>query len=104
MADTTKRRPLVVIEEGTLTSMATNAAFLKEFPFLKSLGSAAKKKGGCGGCKAAQERAVVFTSAKVAIRGLPSDKINRMKQMLNAQRIRVRYQKNGSIVEWTSKG
>lgn len=104
MSDPSKRRPLVVIEEGTLTQMANNAVYLKEFPFLKSLAGTVKKKGGCGGCKAAQERSVAFTSAKVAIRGLPSDKIQRLKQLLNAQRIRVRYAKNGSIVEWTSKG
>lgn len=99
-----KRRPLVVIEEGTLGSMAINAAFLKEFPFLKSLGALTKKKGGCGGCKAAQERSVAYTSAKIAIRGLPSNKIAKLKEMLNAQRIRVRYAKNGTTVEWTSKG
>lgn len=96
------RKPLVVIEEGLLSKMANDAKFVKEFPFLKSLQST-KKPGGCGGCKAAQERAVVFTSAKKAIRGLPSDKSNRLKQLLNARSIRVRYMDRGKTVEWTSK-
>ena len=85
------RRKLVVIEEGTLTSMATNAAFLAEFPFLASLAQRTKKKG-CGGCgRAGQERAQLFGAAKAALAGMASEKKRRLKEMLNAQQIQITY-------------
>ena len=47
---TLPKRKLVVIEEGTITSMASNDTFKKEFPFLASLATkTANKRGGCGG-------------------------------------------------------
>lgn len=86
------RRKLVVIEEGTLTSMAGNAAFLAEFPFLATLVQKTQRRGGCGGCgKAAQERARIFGAAKTALAGLASDKKRRLKELLNAQQVRITY-------------
>ena len=74
------RRKLVVIEEGTLTSMATNAAFLAEFPFLASLAQKTQRRGGCGGFgKAAQERGRLFGSAQSAFGGEASAKQKTLK-------------------------
>ena len=94
MAD--NRKTLVVVEEGTLVSMAHNAVFLREFPFLASLANKVTKKGGCGGCgRAGQERAAIFSAAKQTLAGMDSDKKRKLKELLNAKQIRITY-KNAS--------
>jgi len=101
---TVPKRKLVVVEEGTITSMASNAAFTKEFPFLASLAAkTAGKKGGCGGCgRAAAERTAVFTAAKQALAGMDSDKKRRLKELLNTTQIRITYKNNsGKLVQLT---
>jgi hypothetical protein len=100
------KRKLVVIEDGTLTSMALNGNFVREFPFLASIGQQLKGKTGkrkCGSCaKAAKERAVVFTSAKAVIAGLPQAKKRQLREMLNAEQLRITYKNNsGKMIRLT---
>ncbi len=85
-------RKLVVVEDGTIASMAGNAAFLAEFPFLASLRDAAVPK--CGGCKSssqARARADLFGAAKRTLAGMASDKKRKLKELLNAQQVRITY-------------
>lgn len=101
---TLPKRKLVVIEEGTITSMASNDTFKKEFPFLASLATkTANKRGGCGGCgRAAAERTAVFTAAKQALAGMDSDKKRRLKELLNAAQVRITYKNNsGKLMQLT---
>ncbi len=96
MADNpTGLRELVVIEEGLLASMATNAAYLREFPFLASLGARQAKPGKCGGCgRGNAERSSIFGAAKAAIGGMAAEKKRRLREMLNARHVRVTYINN----------
>jgi hypothetical protein len=85
------KHKLVVIEDGTLTSMANNKKYLVHFPFLKSL-QTAPKKSRCGKCGSGnQRRATVFTAAKTTLAGMGSAKKNKLKELLNAERVRVIY-------------
>lgn len=98
------KRKLVVIEEGTITSMAANAAFTKEFPFLTSLASkTGSKQRGCGSCgRAAAERTAVFGAAKQALAGMDSDKKRRLKELLNTSQVRITFKNNsGKLVQLT---
>lgn len=85
-------RRLVVVDDAQLAGMAANPQFVSAFPFLASVAQAGKARGGCGGCgRAARDRAQVYESAKAALANLGADGKRRLKQLLNAQSVRIRY-------------
>lgn len=95
-------RKLAVIEEGVLVSMANNQAFLTEFPFLKALanyGVAAS----CNTCNntANTQKATAFTSAKTVIANMGEDKKRKMKELLNAEKVRLMYKVGSKVVQHT---
>lgn len=87
------RHPLLVLESGHLTSLATNEAFLREFPFLRGL--QAVRKSGCSKCgKPNLQRAAGYDAVKQAIAGMASVRKQKFKEMLNADKVRVIYTSN----------
>lgn len=81
-------KELVVIENPVLIALASNAAAVKEFPFLAALTKQAGR--GCGGCGRKVEPAGdVYTAAKLAIYNLASDRKRRLMQLLGARQIRL---------------
>lgn len=97
-------RKLVNIEEGMLVQMANNQAILKEFPFLKSLQSFNVAKTSCNTCSGGRnggQKAIVFTSAKQTLASMGNDKKLKLKKLLNAQKIRIRYKQGARIIEQT---
>lgn len=84
-------RKLVIIEDGVLTSMSVNQTFVKEFPFLANVTAANQSRGRscCGRGQEARSRAM--SNVKRAIANLDSAKRQRLKQLLNAQQIKVTY-------------
>jgi hypothetical protein len=73
---------------------------LREFPFLGSLRNKQKSENcGCGG--KAKDAAAGFASARRVIAGLASDKKLRLKDILNAEKVRVRYSEGGRQIEKT---
>lgn len=88
------KRKMVVIEEGTLTSMALNPAIAAAFPVLGPIAKLARKGtgGGCGSCgRAAQERAKMYQQVKMALAGMGSDQKRKLKDLLNANSVRLLY-------------
>lgn len=86
--------PLLVIEDALIASMSANPVFLKELPFLAGIGRAnaaagTKKCGRCGSKASPQNTA--YVAARRAIAQLPADKKIKLKQLLNAERVRIRY-------------
>ncbi len=101
MANVKPKKALLYIEDGTLLAMAGNKAIIKEFGFLASLTAVQK---GCGGCGARRDPKVVnrFNEAKRVIAGLPSDRRNRLKDLLNTLKARLRYRNAaGKAIEVT---
>lgn len=97
-------KKLVVLEESFLASLANQASFLQEFPFLTTLKSLAPKKGGCGGCKARKQnnaRAQAFTAVKASIASMGDDQKRKLKSMLNAKQVRVSYKQGTKIIQHT---
>jgi hypothetical protein len=96
------KHKLYVIEDSTLTNMANNKKFLAAFPVLKSLQKAPKKRG-CGRCGAGNnKRANVATSVKRTLAGMGSAQKQKLKDMLNAVRVRIVYRnERNKIVELT---
>jgi hypothetical protein len=90
------QRKLVVIEDGLLLSMAANAAFIAAFPFLTALQSPqirAGSRGGCGSCGSKNNaRNSALLSAKANLANMDVDSKRRLKEMLNAQQVRIIYQ------------
>jgi hypothetical protein len=101
VSDTAPKRELVVIEEGNLTSMARSQQFVAEFPFLTALANQTARSGRscCGGNVARQN---AFASAKQTLAGMDSEKKRRLKELLNANKVRVVYTNtSGRRVELT---
>lgn len=94
---------LLVIQDGTLESMARDARFTAAFPFLAPLATPPKKTG-CGRCSRAADakRVGAFRAAKATIAGLPADKKRELKVMLRARQIRVIYYRpDGTAISLT---
>ena len=88
------KRKMVVIEEGTLTTMSLNPQIAAAFPVLGPIAKLARKGtgGGCGSCgRAAQERAKLFQQVKLALAGMASDQKRKLKDLLNANSVRLLY-------------
>lgn len=98
MSETPKKK-LVVIEDGALLSMANNAAIIREFPFLSALASRNLGNRGCGRCgRARVERTIAYMSAKIKLAGMDATKKRRLKELLNAQQVRITYRNNSNKV------
>jgi hypothetical protein len=97
----TPKKKLVTIEEGTLAALAANPVALREFPFLGAL----NRRGGGKSCKPCNRRraeATGFGPAKKTIAGLDSTKKRKLKEILNAEQVRVLYKDgSGRVVQLT---
>lgn len=83
------KHKLKVIEDSTLTAMANNQRFLSVFPFLKSLQKTPKKPK-CGRCGSKNNRrANAYTSAKRALAGMGPVQKRKLKELLNAEKVRI---------------
>lgn len=95
MADVTPqpKRKFMILADGMLVSMAANATFTNEFPFLISLRqSPIQQSGGCGRCgQRNTQRHPIFNAVKMALANLPNEKKQRLKQLLNTDEIRIHY-------------
>lgn len=91
------KRKLVVVEEGTLTSMALNAAVVAAFPVLAPIAKLARSapRAGCGTCgRAGQERAKTFQKVKMALASMDATKKRQLKELMNASSMRLLYRDN----------
>ncbi len=85
-------RPLMIVADGVLLSMANNLAFRRQFPFLNSLYEANKRHGrSCGGCGKKSTGPDVYAQAKQALASMTPAKQHQFKTMLNAEKILVRW-------------
>ncbi len=98
----TYQHKLYVLEDSALTALSQIERFTKEFPFLRSLKKAPKKKG-CSSCGSNNiVRSDTFSAVKQAIASMSSDSKRKLKNMLNAKEARVTYRDNsGKIVQRT---
>lgn len=102
MATTPKNR-LVFIEDGVLLSMALNETYLREFPFLNALRAATNSgRPRCGRCQEDKNsRASILAAAKRTLAGLDSTRKERLKELLNAEKVRISYIDGKRSVERT---
>ena len=94
---------LVVLEDSKIRNMFTNTVILAEFPFVKAAADRSKqivKKAGCGSCgQKGRLNKAVYQSVKQAIARLPNEKKARLKQLLNADQLRLYYQNANGVAE-----
>jgi autotransporter adhesin len=96
MPEAPQKRKMVVIEEGTLTSMALNPKIAAAFPILAPIAKlargTAKGKPGCGSCgRASQERAKIFQQVKQGLANMDATRKRQLKDLMNAQSMRLLY-------------
>ena len=90
------RVPLLIIEDAVINSLLQNAAITNEFPFLRTAAdrkTSASRGGGCGRCQKRKNRnnAVDYAVIKEGIGSLPKSRKARLKEILQADKIRVYY-------------
>lgn len=90
---------LLILENSVLHSMAASPAFLKEFPFLAALKAANKTKTHC--CHASPRINAAIPSIKSALTALGAEKKKRLKQMLAAEKVRIRLQQGNRVIDHT---
>lgn len=92
---------VLVLEDTVLMTLAMNPNFVKEFPFLAN-GAKPAAKGKCAPCnRAAARRVQTMHVIKQSIVNMGSEKKLRLKEMLSAEKIRLRLAQNGKVVEYT---
>jgi hypothetical protein len=95
---------LLLVEEATLMAMASNPNLVKEFPFLNGLKTApaSPKAGGCGRCsQKASRRISVVNGIKQSLIAMGAEKKQRLKKLLNAEKVKIRVATGGKITEFT---
>jgi hypothetical protein len=94
---------LLVLDEAVLVGMAGSPNFVKEFPFLSQLAKAHNKKAtGCGRCnRSAQKRVAQISGVKQSIVNMGAERKQRLKKLLNAEKVRVRLAHGGKVSDYT---
>lgn len=94
--------PLLIIEESVLTAMANNPNFIKEFGFLAGLKQIIKSRSSCNKCNGnIARRVMLVNAAKQSLTTMGNEKKRRLKELLKAEKVRIRVQANGKITEYT---
>lgn len=97
--------PLVVIEDSTILSMLNDANFVSQIPCLQNKIEIFRQgNAGCGACarKRQQNQRKEMAALKACIGNLSADKKAALKQLLNAQKVRVAFARpDGEIVQLT---
>jgi hypothetical protein len=93
---------LVTIQDNTLQGMAQDPRFVAALPFLGGLKNA-KKGSNCSKCGSSNKyKTEVFQSAKRAIATLGAERKNKLKELLDTDRVRLVYRSHqGKFVELT---
>ena len=94
---------LLILEEAVILNLAGNPNFVQEFPFLNGvIASAAAKSGGCNRCgRPAAQRINALNGVKQAFLTMSPEKKQRLKQLLNSEKVRVRLLSGGKVLEYT---
>lgn len=97
------KNKLVVIESAVLFNMASNPNFTKEFGFLAPLAKMKQKiPGGCGKCGRGNAKMALQTNGiKLALVGMGAERKKRLKELLNAEKVRIRVSENGRVRDHT---
>lgn len=100
MSELTK---LLVLEEAVLLSMMGNPNFVQEFPFLAgNEGVITAKPSGCGRCnQKASRRIQAINGIKQAIVSMSVEKKQKLKQMVNAEKVRLLISSGGKVTAHT---
>lgn len=97
--------PLVTIEDSTILTMIQDARFADTIPCLMNKAELFKKgAGGCGACarKRQQKQREEMARIKSCLGALSAEKKLALKQLLNAQKVRVTFQRpGGDVVQLT---
>ena len=95
--------PLLLLEEAVILNLAGNPNFVKEYPFLASVLSAANAPAsGCSRCnRTAAKRINTVNGVKQSFLSMSAEKKQRLKNLLNAEKVRVRLVVAGKVMEYT---
>lgn len=94
---------LLILEESVLLTMLGNPTFVQEFPFMMGAEGVIKTKAsGCGRCNQKAGRQIqAINGIKQAIVSMSIEKKQKLKQMVNAEKVRLRISSGGKVTEHT---
>lgn len=96
MADKRPLSPLVVIDDGLVTSMAANAEFVRTFAFLKNVKDV--RAGGCNCARRTPTATTTFDTTKRTLAQMDDTLKRKLKEMLRAIRVRIIYRNNSNQI------
>ena len=94
---------LVIIENSTVAAMLADSEIVSQMPCLQNITTAQAQKSGCGKCgRKNSVKASEYTGIKNCLASMSADNKRKLKQILNATRLRIVYVNNsGRIVKLT---
>jgi hypothetical protein len=94
---------LLILEESVLLGMIGNPTFVQEFPFMAGAdGVITAKPSGCGRCsQKAGRRIQAINGIKQSIVSMSIEKKQKLKQMVNADKVRVLISAGGKVTAYT---
>lgn len=94
---------LMILEESVIVNLAGNPNFVKEYPFLSGvLNALPAAKVGCGKCnRGANRRIQAINGVKQAFLNMGPEKKQKLKQLLNTEKVRIRVVVAGKVLEYT---
>lgn len=96
------RNKLLVIQDSTIRAMAAKSEFVKAFPLLRTVANADKSaRTCCAGARKRREKQLMMR-VKQSLSGLSSAQKKKLKDMLNADQIRITFRRTtGKVVQLT---
>ena len=93
---------LVIIENSTVAAMLADSEIVSQMPCLQNI-TAQAQKSGCGKCgRKNSVKASEYTGIKNCLASMSADNKRKLKQILNATRLRIVYVNNsGRIIKLT---
>lgn len=95
---------LLVLEDGVLSRLSSDAKLAAEFPALARVKAALAPLKGCAPCQERARRKALdeaLQAAKASLAGMPADRKVRLKEALAAEKVRLVYRDGDRVVELT---
>ena len=94
---------IVIIEEALIASVLSNPKLLADFPSIKAAAASKSSKPGCKPCAMrSRDKVTDYSKVKTVIANLRGESLDKFKQHLGADKIRILQRaENGKVIQTT---
>lgn len=95
-----RRMSQLTLSDGVLSGLSTRADIIKEFPFMRLPRIASRRGCRCGAPSADRVKlSAEMNRVRLAVRGLPADRLQRLKRMVGANVLALFINEGGRVVK-----